>query len=71
MSIEAYRGFIAEGLASPDGQGGFQAHGLVRRSTLILLESDALCNCASSETAQYRGLLWARNVIEAIGTSFD
>lgn len=66
MSIEAYRGYIAEGFASPNGDGGFEAQGRVRLRERIVQESESLGHYENSETAQYRGLLWARKLIETL-----
>lgn len=71
MSIERYRGFEAQGLARPNGCGGFQAHGVVSQLGHVLRESIALAHYASKETAEYNGLLWARSTIDELGESID
>jgi hypothetical protein len=63
MSIDAYRGYIAEGFAKPNGEGRFEAHGSVRGSGCTV-QSPVLESFASSEMAQYRGLQWAREFID-------
>lgn len=69
MSIEVYLGYFAEGFASPNGEGGYEAHGRVCLGQRIVRESGALGHYANSETAQYRGLLWARKLIETLPSS--
>ena len=65
MSIDVYRGYIAEGFARPNGEGEFEAHGRVGGSGCTV-QSPVLGSFGSSEAAQYRGLQWARDFIDRL-----
>jgi hypothetical protein len=71
MSIEAYRGFLAEGLARPSGNGGYHAQGLIRQHGHVVHESAELGHYPSKDIAEHKALLWARAVIDDLVESAE
>lgn len=65
MSIIRYRGYVAEGLAEPNGSGGFESHGRALADGGTIQEQ-RLGSFDDSERAQYRGLQWACALIDTL-----
>ncbi|BDB30587.1 hypothetical protein CTP10_R80040 (plasmid) [Cupriavidus sp. P-10] len=66
MSIEKYRGYIAEGFANPRENGKFEAVGRVSLDFQTIREADVLGYHETSDGAQLQGILWARYVIDTL-----
>ncbi|EHP44137.1 hypothetical protein OR16_04122 [Cupriavidus basilensis OR16] len=70
MSIEAYRGYVIEGLARPVGDGMYESHGIVQSGGQggphFSVASEDLGCYATSQEAQDHAILWAQRYIDKL-----